>query len=89
MYFLDSRLSRADYYSPPFSFSASYLWLADTVLENQSVPVSIIMTESKDERESHLKDIRRSLYEVEGAERLHLWMEYTRYQDKDPDHHVS
>lgn len=47
------------------------------------------MTKQKEDRESRLKDYRRSLYEVDGEERLHLWMEYTRYQDEDPDHHVS
>lgn len=47
------------------------------------------MTKQDEDRESHLKDFRRDLYKVEGGERLKLWMEYTRYQDQDADHHVG
>lgn len=44
----------------------------------------------EDELETRLHDIRRSLYRVEGGERLKLWIEYTMLQSEgdDPEKHV-
>lgn len=40
-------------------------------------------------QEAHIEDVKRNLYNVEGGERLKLWMELTRLQNEDSDNQVS
>lgn len=47
------------------------------------------MPSQRDDREAHIHDMKRNLYQVEGGERLKLWMEYTRLQNEDADNQVS
>lgn len=33
--------------------------------------------------------MRKQLYQVQGADRLKLWLEYSRLQDEDPERQVN
>ncbi|KAJ0115299.1 hypothetical protein N8I77_000670 [Diaporthe amygdali] len=41
--------------------------------------------ESDDARLTHLNSMRKKLKEVQGGDRLKLWLEYTHLQDEDPE----
>lgn len=40
-------------------------------------------------QEAHIEDVKRNLHNVEGGERLQLWMELTRLQNEESDNQVS
>lgn len=43
------------------------------------------MSNPPDNHGARLKSIRKGLYEAQGADRLKLWLEYSRVQDEDPE----
>lgn len=51
----------------------------------------MIMANAKDDHDEQLYGMRKSLYQVEGGERLKLWMEYSKLQGEgdDPQKHVG